>query len=214
MRIPLSAAIALVVLVLAAAGPSAADNGQLTGSVGPGFAISLKDATGAAVTHLEPGTYTLLVHDQSNLHNFDLTGPGVSVSTDIEFVGDQTFTITVANGTYTFVCDAHVATMKGSFTVGTVSNPPPPPTKPKLATFAVGPGKKLSAPLKLTAGRYSISVKDLTATDNLHFKGPGVNRKTGVAFKGTVKWAVALKAGKYTLWSDAHPTLKRTLKVS
>lgn len=213
MRIPLTTAIALVVLVLAAAGPSAADNGQLTGSVGPGFTISLKDATGAAVTHLEPGTYTLVVHDQSDLHNFDLTGPGVSVSTAIDFVGDQTFTITLANGTYTFVCDAHVATMKGSFTVGTVSNPPPPP-KPKLATFAVGPGKKLTAPLKLTAGRYSITVKDASATDNLHFKGPGVNRKTGVAFKGTVKWAVALKAGTYKLWSDAHPTLKRTLKVT
>jgi plastocyanin len=213
MRIPITTAIALVVLVLGAAGPSAADNGQLTGSVGPGYTISLKDATGAAVTHLEPGTYTLVVHDQADIHNFDLTGPGVSVSTGIDFVGDQTFTITLTDGTYTFVCDAHITTMKGSFTVGTVSNPPPPP-KPKVATFGVGPGKKLTAPARLSAGRYAVTVKDASATDNLHFKGPGVNRKTGVAFKGTVKWAVALKAGTYTLWSDAHPTLKRTLKVS
>jgi hypothetical protein len=209
MRIPLTAAI---VLVLAAAGPSAADNGQLTGNVGPGYAISLKDSTGAVVTHLDPGTYTLVVHDQSDIHNFDLSGPGVSVSTAIDFVGDQTFTVTLADGTYTFVCDAHLGTMHGSFTVGTVTTPPPP--KPKAATFGVGPGKRLIAPAKLTAGRYVITVKDASATDNLHFKGLGINRKTGVAFKGTVKWTVALKAGTYKLWSDAHPTLKRTLKVS
>ena len=214
MRIPLTTAIALVVLALGAAGPSAADNGQLIGNVGPGYSISLKDATGATVTHLAPGTYTLVVHDQADIHNFDLTGPGVSVSTGIDFVGDQTFTITLTDGTYTFVCDAHIATMKGTFTVGTVSSPPPPPPKPKLATFAVGPGKKLTAPAKLASGRYAITARDASATDNLHFKGPGVNRKTGVAFKGSVKWAVALKAGTYTLWSDAHPTLKRTLKVS
>jgi len=210
MRTPLTAAIALV---LATAGPTAADNGQLTGNVGPGYTISLKDSTGAAVTHLEPGTYTLVVHDQSDIHNFDLSGPGVSVSTAIDRVGDQTFTVMLANGTYTYVCDAHVGTMHGSFTVGTVSNPPPPP-KPKAATFGVGPGKRLIAPAKLTAGRYVITVKDASAADNLHFKGLGVNRKTGVAFKGTVKWTVALKAGTYKLWSDAHPTLKRTLKVS
>jgi plastocyanin len=211
MRIPLTAAI---VLVLATAGPTAADNGQLTGNVGPGYSISLKDSTGAAVTHLDPGTYTLVVHDQSDIHNFDLNGPGVNASTAIDFVGDQTFTVTLADGTYTYVCDAHVGTMHGSFTVGTVSNPPPPPTKPKAAAFGVGPGKRLTAPAKLTAGRYVITVKDASAADNLHFRGLGVNRRTGVAFKGTVKWAVALKAGTYKLWSDAHPTLKRTLKVS
>jgi plastocyanin len=202
-----------MLLALAAAGPTAADNGQLTGNVGPGYAISLKDATGAAVTHLDPGTYTLLVHDQSDIHNFHLNGPGVNVSTDIDSVGDQTFTITLADGTYTYVCDAHFGTMHGKFTVGAVSTPPPP-TKPKTATLGVGPGKRLTAPAKLTAGRYVISVKDASAIDNLHLQGPGINRKTGVAFKGTAKWTVSLKAGTYKLWSDAHPTLKRTLKVS
>src|SRR5438552_1162804 len=83
---------------------------------------------------------------------------------------------------------------------------------PKAAAFGVGPGKRLTAPAKLTAGRYVISVKDASAADNLHFKGLSVNRKTGVAFKGTVKWTVTLKTGTYKLWSDAHPTLKRTLK--
>src|ERR1041385_8305842 len=157
MRIPLTAAI---VLVLAAAGPSAADNGQLTGNVGPGYVISVKDATGGAVTQLDPGTYTLVVHDQSDIHNFHLSGPGVDVATDIDFIGDQTFTVTLADGTYTYVCDAHFGTMRGTFTGGAVTNPPPPSTKPKTASFGVGPGKKLTAPTKLAAGRYVISVKD------------------------------------------------------
>jgi hypothetical protein len=210
MRIPLIAAIAVT---LAAAAPTAADTSPLTGSVGPGYVISLKDSTGATVTHLDTGTYTLVVHDQADIHNFHLSGPGVDVSTDIDFVGDKSFTVTLTDGTYFFDCDAHVATMKGSFTAGTVSAPPPPP-KLKPATFSVGPGHRLAAPAKLAAGRYAITVRDASATDNLHFKGLGVNRKTGIAFKGTVHWTATLKAGKYKIWSDAHPTLKRTLTVS
>jgi hypothetical protein len=214
MRIPLTAGFLLaLVLALLGAGPTAADNGQLTGSVGPGYSISLKDSTGAAVTHLDPGTYTLVVHDQSDIHNFDLSGPGVSARTDIDFVGDQTFTVTFTDGTYTFVCDAHFGTMKGSFTVGTVNNPPPQPKPVKTAAFVVGPGRKITAPAKLGAGRYVISVRDLTSADNLHFQGPGVNRKTGIVGKGTVRWTVALQAGLYRLWSDKHPTLRRTLTV-
>jgi plastocyanin len=107
-----------VAAVLAIGGSAAADTSQLTGVVGPGFNISLQDGSGARVTSLAPGTYTLTVQDKSDIHNFHLAGPGVDVATDIEFVGTQTFTITVTNGTYRYDCDAHASTMKGSFTVG------------------------------------------------------------------------------------------------
>ena len=117
---------ALVALLGAAASARAADP-MLIGDVGLGdsFTISLKDASGAKVTHLDPGTYTLLVHDHSAIHNFDLNGPGVSVSTGVAAIGDQTFTITVGDGTYLYVCDEHPTVMKGSFTAGNVSAPPP-----------------------------------------------------------------------------------------
>ena len=59
-----------------------------------------------------------------------------------------------------------------------------------------------------------ITVHDLSAADNLHLKGPGVDRKTGVAFRGTVKWTVTLKAGTYRAGSDAHKSLAHTVKVS
>ena len=109
----LVATVGAAALVLS--GPTAADNTQLVGNVGPGYSISLHDASGNAVTQLDPGTYTLLVHDQSDIHNFDLSGPGVKAATDIEFVGDKTFTITIAQGTYNFVCDAHSSLMHGKF---------------------------------------------------------------------------------------------------
>jgi hypothetical protein len=213
MRIAFLAAAGAATLVLA--GPTAADNPMLVGNVGPGFSISLRDPAGNAVTQIDPGTYTLLVHDQSDLHNFDLSGPGVSVKTDIEFVGDQTFTVTFVEGRYSYVCDAHFASMNGKLVVGTPPPLPPPPVpKAKPIGVRVGPGRTISFPRALTIGRYLITVRDLTAADNLHLKGPGVDRKTGVKFRGTVKWAVTLKAGSYRVRSDAHTSLVRTVKVS
>jgi plastocyanin len=190
------------------AGPAAADNSQLQASVGPGFTISLKDASGAKVTHLDPGTYAIHVIDQSDMHNFDLTGPGVSKSTEVTEVGEQDWTVTFTDGTYRYVCDVHATSMKGSFTVGNV-----PTTTVLKMSASVGPGQKIAFARTAKAGKTTITIRDLTAKDNFHLTGPGVNKKTGVAFKGTVKWTVTLKAGTYTYRSDAHKGLKGTLKV-
>ena len=190
------------------AGPAAADNPQLQASVGPGFTISLKDASGAKVTHLDPGTYAIHVVDQSDMHNFDLTGPGVSKSTEVTEVGEQDWTVTFTDGTYRYVCDVHATSMKGSFTVGNV-----PTTAVLKMSASVGPGQKIAFARTAKAGKTTITIRDLTAKDNFHLTGPGVNKKTGVAFKGTVKWTVTLKAGTYTYRSDAHKGLKGTLKV-
>src|SRR5947207_2687537 len=85
MRIALIATVAACLLAAApsSAVPTKTTDGQLVGSVGPDFTISLKDTSGANVTHLAVGTYTLLVHDLSDEHNFHLSGPGVDVSTDV-----------------------------------------------------------------------------------------------------------------------------------
>ena len=61
-----------VLLLLAALLPSAvarAENPVLEGTVGTNdaFVISLVDASGVKVTHLDPGTYTIHVHDRSDL---------------------------------------------------------------------------------------------------------------------------------------------------
>src|SRR5262245_32341734 len=43
---------------------------RLNATVGPGFTISLRDASGANVTHLPVGTYEIAVNDQAIEHNF------------------------------------------------------------------------------------------------------------------------------------------------
>ena len=217
-------------LLLPSAGT--ADNPVLTGDVGlnDAFVISLEDASGTPVTHLDPGTYTLVVHDHSALHNFRMFGPGtgdaVNVATDVDFVGDKTFTITLTAGTYTFNCDPHFTVMKGTFTVGTVPpsppttnpGPTPPPPKPTAARLAasVGPGARIAVrgAAGLGAGKAVITVKDASRTDNFRLVGPGVNRATGVAFRGTVSWTVTLEAGTYRFRSDRHAKLRGSFTVS
>ena len=93
---------------------SAAGGTSLNGSVGPGFDISLEGTDG-----ITAGAVTLVVNDQSSVHNFHLTGPGgVDVATDVSAEGEESFDVTLEPGEYTFVCDPHAAQMNGSFTVG------------------------------------------------------------------------------------------------
>jgi len=122
--------ILLVLLGLAAAGCGGGDDEEstttdatteatsgggttLNGSVGPGFEINLDGTDG-----LTPGSYTLVVNDQSSAHNFHLTGPGVDVSTEVGEEEEESFEIELQAGEYTFVCDPHASQMNGSFTVG------------------------------------------------------------------------------------------------
>ena len=109
---------ALLVVALAAVGPASAAPKTVNGTVGPGFTISLKVA-GKKTTRLKPTTYRFKVTDKSSIHNFHLTGPGVSkVITGIGFKGTKTVTIRLRKGTYRYRCDPHSAEMHGSFRVG------------------------------------------------------------------------------------------------
>ena len=96
----------------------AAASGTLEGETGPGFTIEVKQ-NGEDAETVEAGTYTLVVEDKSDMHNFHLIGPGVDEEvTDVPFVGKKTVTVTLQQGTYTYQCDPHAASgMKGTFTV-------------------------------------------------------------------------------------------------
>ena len=93
-------------------------SGALEGETGPGFEIKLRQ-DGEDVQTLSPGTYTISVEDQSDMHNFHLIGPGVDEEiTDVPFEGEKSVSVTLQAGTYTFQCDPHAAGgMKGTFTV-------------------------------------------------------------------------------------------------
>ncbi len=86
--------------------------GAVTGTVGPGFEISM-----AGTDALEPGEVTITVADNASNHNFHLTGPGVDEATDVGGEGEESFDVTLEAGEYTFVCDPHASSMKGTFTV-------------------------------------------------------------------------------------------------
>ena len=179
-------------------------------------AISLKDSTGTKVAHLDPGAYTITVHDFATTHNFHLLGPGVDKATNIESTGDTTWSVVVIDGTYRYLCDAHPTSMRGSFTAGVVTTPPPP----KKLVAQVGPKRTISLKTasgarvrQLTAGRYSIKVKDLTRADNFHLIAPGANRRTGVKARSTATWNVSLRVGSGTFRSDAHRRLRGSFRV-
>lgn len=206
--------IALLALLLAAfAGTARADNPVLTGTVGTGdaFVITLQGTDGAAVKHLDPGTYTLVVHDRSSFHNFHLLGPGVDVATDVDSTGDKTFTITLADGTYTYQCDPHQSQMKGTFTVGTAGTAP---AVAKLGGSLAGSASSLRGTANLAAGKAQITITDRSKTDGFLLRGPGISKKTGIGFTGRVIWSVVLQPGTYVYGSAKNAKRRHIFTVS
>jgi len=81
---------------------------------------------------------------------------------------------------------------------------------PRLAG-TVGPGftitlKKAGAKVAtLEAGKYSITVSDLSSIHDFHLVGPGVNKATSVGGTGKVTWTVTFQKGKtYRFMCDPH----------
>ena len=106
----------LAALALTSSAGAAAPT-RVVGAVGPGFTITLKKAA-RPVRLLTPGRYSITVADKSNIHNFHLKGPGLNKEiTTVGFVGTKTVILALKKGTYTFVCDPHFTSMKGSFKV-------------------------------------------------------------------------------------------------
>jgi hypothetical protein len=213
-------AASLAAAVLLPSRAAQADNPVLVATVGlgDGFNISLKDASGSPVKHLDPGTYTIQVHDASQIHDFHLIGPGVNEATPVGDAVDVTWTVTFQDGTYKFQCDPHANVMHGSFTVGNVTAPPPA-TKLKAS---VGPGRRIAlrtangAKLTLLTGttKAVITVNDRSRVDNFHLRGPGVNKATGIRFHARVVWRLTLRQGAYVYRSDAHRSLRGTFTVT
>jgi plastocyanin len=214
--------LALTLSVAAISLPAAATsapNVTLTGVVGPGFNISLKNPDGSNVSHLDAGTYDITVTDNEVTHNFHLRGPGVDMATDVEGVTTVTWTVTITDGTYTYLCDAHPVQMKKTFTAGNVQ-PPPPPQPPvklsgkvtaRLISLKTSSGAKVKT---LLAKKYKLTVSDSSNKQNFHLTGPGVNKKTGVAARTRATWTLTLKPGKYTYKSDKNRRLKGTFTVT
>ena len=107
---------ALAALTLTALSEAAAPP-KLVGLVGPGFTITMKRFNKPLKT-LKAGRYTITVSDKSSIHNFRIKGPGLNKEiTTVGFVGTKSVIVTLKKGRYTFVCDPHFTSMKGTITV-------------------------------------------------------------------------------------------------
>jgi Cupredoxin-like domain len=68
---------------------------------------------------------------------------------------------------------------------------------------------------KLKAGTYLFKISDKSNIHNFHLTGPGVDKKTPVAFVGSVTWKVKLSKGTYKFVCDPHKTfMKGSFTVS
>ncbi len=99
---------------------SGASHPQLIGVVGKNDAYKISlTSKGKLVKTLKAGTYTLVIHDDSSLHNYELDGPhGKSWTfTSVPFKGTKTVTLKLTAGKYKAYCSAHESTMFQHFTV-------------------------------------------------------------------------------------------------
>jgi plastocyanin len=97
----------LATLALASLTFGATNENTLTGTVGPGFTISMNKNT------VEAGTYVITIHDLASIHDFHLTGAGVDKRTSVPGTGTRKWTVKLKRGTYHFVCDPHHTIMHG-----------------------------------------------------------------------------------------------------
>ncbi len=114
----LAAVTALVLAVAASAG--AAKHPTLVGVVGKNNAYTITlTRNGTKVKTLKAGTYTVVIHDDSHIHNYELDGPhGKSWTfTGVHFKGTKTFTIKFVAGKYKAYCSQHESVMFQHFTV-------------------------------------------------------------------------------------------------
>ena len=108
-------------MALAGTGTSATakDRFQLKGEVygNSQFKIEMKNAAGRPLRTIKRGTYRIKIEDKASIHNFHLTGPGVNKATSISGRTETIWTVRLRPGKYTFACDPHRSSMRGSFRV-------------------------------------------------------------------------------------------------
>jgi plastocyanin len=118
-----------IALVLLTAGLAAAmflvsaqaSTPKLTGTVGPGYTITLKKGA-AKVKTLKAGKYVFVITDKAAIHNFTIErekgGPKIEKTlTGTSFQGKKTVTVTLKKGSWKFYCSIHEPEIFGFFKV-------------------------------------------------------------------------------------------------
>ena len=98
----------------------ASANPTLVGIVGKNDAYKITlTMNGKVVKKVKAGTYKVVIHDDSSIHNYELDGPhGKSWTfTAVPFVGTKTVTLKLVAGKYKAYCSPHESVMFQHFTV-------------------------------------------------------------------------------------------------
>lgn len=176
---PLLAAFFLLAsgLLAAVTATSHAAANELSGSVTAGADIVLRGDNGP-VSRIAPGTYTIHVRDTATEHNFHLKGPGVDRATGVDETESVTWTETLAEGKYTYLCDVHPGYMLRTFNVGNAQ----PTATLKVSAVSVRV-RKTSLLVRLTVNRKAaasvallLKSKRLVAQTAALHPGPNVVR--------------------------------------
>jgi hypothetical protein len=109
MRRPLAPALIAGCVALVLGVTALGANESLTATVGPNL-LTLTGPAGQPMTSVGPGTYVITVEDRSQIHNFHLEGPGVELTTSLEFTGTTSWTVNLRDGVYTYSSDRRRAT--------------------------------------------------------------------------------------------------------
>jgi plastocyanin len=112
--------VALLGTFIVATAAQSATPQKLIGTVGKNdaYKITLTTSSGKVAKSLAAGTYTVVIHDDSSIHNYELDGPhGKSWTfTAVPFKGTKTFTLKLAAGAYKAYCAPHESIMFQHFT--------------------------------------------------------------------------------------------------
>lgn len=87
----------------------------------------------------------------------------------------------------------------------------------KSLSGTVGPGYRITVSRgQVTAGIYTITIRDRARDHNFVLVGPGVNKRTSVGARGTIVWTgVQLKKGTYRFYCSPHPVeMRGTIRVT
>jgi plastocyanin len=62
---------------------------------------------------------------------------------------------------------------------------------------------------RIQAGTHTFVIRDRSVNHNFHLLGPGIDRKTSVAFTGRQRWRITLGVGTHRYRCDPHRAMMR-----
>jgi hypothetical protein len=180
-----------------------------------GFDVDLADANAVHVSRLTPGTYDIVVRDRSRLHNFHLASngdPTVDFRTELDFVGEMTFTVTFRDETrYAYACEPALADDERRVhrLLAAASTSSPAASDPEGRSHTRRQAVRREAQRR--RGQLPARRAGQLAQGQLPHQGTRSEPPDGTPVTGTKRWTVELSSGRYRFGSD--PRLTGTLTV-